>query len=42
VREVVSRRLEALSKSGLIEQERGHIRIVDTSALSDMAGDNSA
>lgn len=42
VREVVSRRLEVLSKSGLIEQERGQIRIVDKSALSDMAGDNSA
>ena len=40
VREVVSRRLEVLSKSGLIEQERGQIRILDKTALSDMAGDN--
>jgi CRP/FNR family transcriptional regulator, anaerobic regulatory protein len=41
VREVVSRRLEALSKSGLIEQERGQIRILDRTALADMAGDSS-
>ena len=42
VREVVSRRLEALSKSGLIEQERGQIRIKDKTALFDMAADNSS
>lgn len=33
VREVVSRRLEALSKSGLIEQERGQIKVLDKNRL---------
>lgn len=41
VREVVSRRLEAFSKSGLIVQERGQIRLANRTALADMAKENS-
>ncbi|MFN3507940.1 MAG: Crp/Fnr family transcriptional regulator [Allorhizobium sp.] len=36
-REVVSRRLEALSSKGVVENERGQIRLVDRSELSRMA-----
>ncbi|MFN7091173.1 MAG: Crp/Fnr family transcriptional regulator, partial [Allorhizobium sp.] len=36
-REVVSRRLEALSSKGVVENERGQIRLVDRGELSRMA-----
>ncbi len=39
VREVISRRLESFSKSGVISQERGQIQIVDPVALRVLAGD---
>lgn len=42
VREVVSRRLEGFSRSGLIVQERGQIRVVNRPALAGMVGENSA
>jgi CRP/FNR family transcriptional regulator, anaerobic regulatory protein len=36
-REVVSRRLEALASKGVVENERGQIRIIDRNELSRMA-----
>jgi CRP/FNR family transcriptional regulator len=36
-REVVSRRLEALASKGLIENERGHIRLIQIDQLKLMA-----
>jgi CRP/FNR family transcriptional regulator, anaerobic regulatory protein len=39
VREVVSRRLEALASDGLILVDRGHIRILDRRALESLAGE---
>jgi CRP/FNR family transcriptional regulator, anaerobic regulatory protein len=41
VREVVSRQLEALSKRRLINQERGHVQILDRATLGEMAKDNA-
>jgi CRP/FNR family transcriptional regulator, anaerobic regulatory protein len=41
VREVVSRQLEALSKRRLINQERGHVQILDRATLSEMAQENA-
>ena len=39
VREVVSRRLEALEKSGLVRLERGRVAIADRARLANMARD---
>ncbi len=39
VREVVSRRLEALEKSGLVRLERGRVAIADRARLASMARD---
>ena len=41
-REVVSRRLEALASKGLIESERGRIRIRDRTGLQRLAGEAEA
>lgn len=41
VREVVSRQLEALAKRRLINQERGHVQILDRAILSEMAKENA-
>jgi len=38
-REVVSRRLEAMAKRGLVAQERGRLRLLDRAALRRLADD---